>query len=81
MKNPGRIAEEAATELEDPFGDRLEVSDLGLLERSNQLPQSVVEVLLLVSYDSVRAAELQNDKIVWQVKESQSAFEGCGRRA
>lgn len=81
VKDLGGIAEEPATKFDDSLGDRLEVSNLGLLEGRNQLPQSIVKVLLLVPHQVVRAAELQNDKIIWQVKESQSAFEGCGRRA
>lgn len=81
MKDLGGIAEESATKFDDALGDSLEVSKLGLLERRYQFPQSIVKVLLLVPREVVRAAELQNNKIVWQVKESQSAFEGCGRRA
>lgn len=81
VKDFGGIAEETATEFDNALGDSLEVSNLGLLEGRNQLPQSIVKVLLLIPHQVFRAAELQNDEIIWQVKESQSAFEGCGRRA
>lgn len=49
VKNPGRIAEKTAAEFDDPLSDSPEVSDLGLLERCNQLSKPVVEGLLLVS--------------------------------
>lgn len=49
VKNPGSVAEETAAELDDPLGDGLEVSNLGLLEGRNQLSKPVVECFLLVS--------------------------------
>lgn len=49
MKNPGRVAKEAAAELDNPLGDSPEVSDLGLLEGCNQLSKPVVECFLLIS--------------------------------
>lgn len=63
-------------EVDYGLGDRAEVPDLRLLERRHHLTESVVELSLLLARKLVRIAELQDDFAIWQVNESQSAFDG-----
>lgn len=70
----GRVPKEFATKFDNGLGNCSEVSHFGLLKGRHHFPKSIVEDLLLFAGELVRAAELQDDLVIWHVNKSRVSF-------
>lgn len=61
MKDLGVITKEPAAEVDDSPCDGRKIPDLRLLERRHYLPESIVELFLLLAGKFVRATEFEDD--------------------